>query len=58
MHVVLPDGHAALVEVEQHADAVALLHRGLLPLARSRRRSLQQMLFSPVGRLRTRMTAT
>ena len=28
--IILPDGHAALVEVEQHADTVALLPR-LLP---------------------------
>ena len=31
-HVVLPGGHAALVEVEEHADAVALFRRGLPPL--------------------------
>ena len=35
LHIVLPDGHAALVEVEQHADAVALLVRGLHPLPQS-----------------------
>ena len=31
--VVLPDDHAALIEVEQHADAIALLLRGLHPLS-------------------------
>ena len=30
--VVILDGHAALVKVEQHADAVALLRRALHPL--------------------------
>ena len=28
-HIILPEGHAALIEVEQHTDAVALLLCGL-----------------------------
>ena len=31
-HIVIPTGHTALVEVEQQADAVALIFRGLRPL--------------------------